>query len=54
MIALIRGRLRRKHEDRVVIEAAGVGYEVVLPPVVLRGLSELATGDGAPAPTGEA
>ena len=46
MIASLRGRLRRRLENRVVLESAGVGYEVVLPPVVLRGLSELATGDG--------
>jgi len=46
MIASLRGRLRRRLEDRVVLESAGVGYEVVLPPVVLRGLTELATGDG--------
>lgn len=39
MIALIRGRLRRKHEGRVVIEAAGVGYEVVLPPVVQQAIA---------------
>lgn len=49
MIALIRGRLRRKHEDRVVIEAAGVGYEVVLPPVVQRAIvgAMASDGDGA-------
>jgi len=49
MIALLRGRLRRKHEDRVVIEAAGVGYEVVLPPVVQRALvgAMASDGDGA-------
>ena len=31
MIASVRGRLRRRFEDRVVVEAAGVGYEVVHP-----------------------
>lgn len=46
MIASLRGRLRRRLEDRVVLEASGVGYEVVLPPIVLRGLSELIAGDG--------
>ena len=46
MIASLRGRLRRRLEDRVVVESAGVGYEVVLPPVVLRELSERAAGDG--------
>ena len=46
MIASLRGRLRRRLDDRVVVESAGVGYEVVLPPVVLRGLAELVAGDG--------
>jgi len=47
MIASLRGRLRRRLEDRVIIESAGVGYEVVLPPVVARGLDGLMAGDGA-------
>ena len=46
MIALIRGRLRRKHDDRVVIEAGGVGYEVVLPPMVQRALAGAMASDG--------
>jgi Holliday junction DNA helicase RuvA len=46
MIALIRGRLRRKHDDRVVIEAAGVGYDVVLPPMVQRSLAGAMASDG--------
>lgn len=46
MIASLRGRLRRRLEDRVVVESGGVGYEVVLPPVVLRGLRETGAGDG--------
>jgi len=46
MIALIRGRLRRKHDDRVVIEAAGVGYEVVLPPMVQRAIAGAVASDG--------
>src|SRR5262245_16878971 len=46
MIALIRGRLRRKYEDRVVIEAGGVGYEVVLPPVVQQSLAGVIASDG--------
>jgi holliday junction DNA helicase RuvA len=46
MIALIRGRLRRKHDDRVVIEAGGVGYEVVLPPVVQKSLAGAMASDG--------
>ena len=49
MIASVRGRLRRKFEDRVVVEAAGVGYEVFIPPVVQRALAtaEAGEGDGA-------
>jgi Holliday junction DNA helicase RuvA len=46
MIASLRGRLRRRFEDRVILESAGVGYEVVLPPVVRQGLAELTAGDG--------
>jgi Holliday junction DNA helicase RuvA len=46
VIASLRGRLRRRLEDRVVVEAAGVGYEVVLPPVVRRGVEGLLAGDG--------
>jgi Holliday junction DNA helicase RuvA len=46
MIALIRGRLRRKHDDRVVLEAGGVGYEVVLPPMVQHALAGAMASDG--------
>lgn len=46
MIATIRGRLRRKIEDRVVVEAAGVGYEVFVPPVVQSALVDAKAGDG--------
>jgi len=46
MIASLRGRLRRRLEDRVVIESGGVGYEVVLPPVVLKGLADAVAGGG--------
>jgi Holliday junction DNA helicase RuvA len=49
MIASLRGRLRRRLEGRVILESAGVGYEVVLPPVVAQGLDGLAAGDGADA-----
>jgi len=49
MIASLRGRLRRRLEGRVIVESAGVGYEVVLPPVVARGLDGLVAGDGAEA-----
>lgn len=47
MIASLRGRLRRRLEGRVILESAGVGYEVVLPPVVARGIESLMAGDGA-------
>jgi Holliday junction DNA helicase RuvA len=49
MIASLRGRLRRRLEGRVILESAGVGYEVVLPPVVAQGLESLMAGDGAEA-----
>ena len=46
MIASLRGRLRAKFEDRVILEAAGVGYEVFLPPVTQRALSGAGAGPG--------
>jgi len=46
MIASLRGRLRRRLEDRVVVESGGVGYEVVLPPVVSKGLADAVVGEG--------
>ncbi|HET7342128.1 MAG TPA: Holliday junction branch migration protein RuvA [Methylomirabilota bacterium] len=47
MIATLTGRLRRRLEDRVVLEVAGVGYEVYLPPIALNAL------EGAPADAGD-
>jgi Holliday junction DNA helicase RuvA len=50
MIATLTGRLRRKLDDRVVLECGGIGYEVYLPPIAMRAL-ESATpeaGDKAP------
>ncbi len=49
MIATLSGRLRRKLDDRVVIECGGIGYEVFLPPIAMRGLesSTPETGDKA-------
>ncbi len=38
MIATLTGRLRRRAEDRIVLECAGIGYEVFLPPIALRAL----------------
>ena len=46
MIASLRGRLRRRLDDRVIVESAGVGYEVVLPPVIARGLDGLMASGG--------
>jgi len=46
VIASLRGRLRRKFEDRVVVEAVGVGYEVFVPPVVQRDLADAKPGEG--------
>jgi len=39
MIATLCGRLRRRLEDRIVLECGGIGYEVFLPPIALRQLS---------------
>ena len=50
MIATLTGRLRRKLDDRVILECGGIGYEVYLPPIAMRAL-ESATpeaGDKAP------
>jgi len=47
MIATLTGRLRRRAEDRVVLECGGIGYEVFLPPIALRAL------EGATAETGD-
>lgn len=46
MIASLRGRLRRKLEDRVIVEAAGVGYEVFVPPVTQQELASVKAADG--------
>jgi Holliday junction DNA helicase RuvA len=36
MIATLSGRLRQKLEDRIVLGVGGVGYEIFLPPTVMR------------------
>jgi Holliday junction DNA helicase RuvA len=41
MIASLSGRLRRRLEDRIVVETGGVGYEVLLPPIVSGQLERL-------------
>ena len=47
MIATLTGRLRRRAEDRIVLECGGIGYEVFLPPIALRAL------EGATAEAGD-
>ena len=46
MIASLRGKLRRKLEDRIVVEAAGVGYEIFVPPVTQQELVHAKAADG--------
>ena len=46
MIATLAGRIAQKLDDRVILETAGVGYEVFLPPVAMRHLETLVTGNG--------
>ena len=46
MIATLAGRIAQKLEDRVILETAGVGYEVFLPPVAMRHLETLPAGNG--------
>ena len=47
MIATLTGRLKKKLEDRIVLECGGIGYEVFLPPIALRQLAGVAPdGDG--------
>src|SRR5438477_12775544 len=48
MIATLRGHIRRKLEDRVVLECGGIGYEVFLPPIALRQLEGAEIGEKAP------
>ena len=44
MIATLTGRLRRRLDDRIVLEVGGVGYEIYLPPITLKAV-EGATAD---------
>ncbi len=46
MIATLAGRVRRKLEDRIVLECGGVGYEIFLPPIALRQLEGVSGGTG--------
>lgn len=45
MIAYLRGTLKRKLDDRVVIDVAGVGYEVYLPEFVRRTYDQRTEGE---------
>src|SRR5439155_22065165 len=46
VIATLSGRVRKKLEDRVVLECGGVGYEVFLPPIAIKQLEHLTAGHG--------
>jgi Holliday junction DNA helicase RuvA len=46
VIATLDGRLRRKLEDRVILECGGIGYEVFLPPIALRQIEHVTAGPG--------
>ncbi len=45
MIRYIEGKLLKKEEDRIVVLANGVGYEVLLPPIVRRAYNTTRAGD---------
>ena len=53
MIATLTGCLRRRADDRVVLECGGIGYEVFLPPIALRALEGWPEPDPEPAETRE-
>jgi Holliday junction DNA helicase RuvA len=44
MIAALRGTFRGRTSDGIIVDAGGVGYEVVLPPIVEQALGELTDG----------
>ncbi len=46
MIAYLRGRVLRRSEEMLVVEAGGVGYEVHLPAVVARAMRAAPDADG--------
>ncbi|MGH7661636.1 MAG: Holliday junction branch migration protein RuvA [Vulcanimicrobiaceae bacterium] len=45
MFSRITGRIVERHDDRVVLEAGGMGYEIILPPCVA---DKIPTQDGEP------
>jgi Holliday junction resolvasome RuvABC DNA-binding subunit len=47
VIATLNGKLRRRLDDRIILEVMGVGYEVFLPPIALNAL------EGAHAESGD-
>src|SRR5262245_32935259 len=49
MIATLAGRVRRKLDDRIVLECGGIGYEVFLPPIAFRQLEHLPAAQGGEA-----
>jgi holliday junction DNA helicase RuvA len=51
VIAALTGRLRRKLEDRIVLEVQGVGYEVFVPPIAMRELDAVKAAEGEAAGT---
>jgi len=46
VIATLTGRLRRRAEDRIVLECGGIGYEVFLPPIALRAVESVTAEPG--------
>src|SRR5919197_3877419 len=46
VIATLSGLVRKKLEDRIVLECGGVGYEVLLPPITVVQLEHVTAGRG--------
>jgi holliday junction DNA helicase RuvA len=46
VIATLSGRVRKKLEDRIVLECGGVGYEVFLPPIAIKQLEHVTAAHG--------
>ncbi|MFN8636686.1 MAG: Holliday junction branch migration protein RuvA [Chloroflexota bacterium] len=44
MIAALRGTFRGRTDDGIILDVGGVGYEIVLPPIVEQSLGALAEG----------